>query len=350
MKDALHIGVVSYAHLHTPRYAAAIAAHPEARLAGIAGTGVNDAVARDEARRYGVPYFDDVEALLAQPDLDAIYVGTEPVRHREIVQKAAQRGLHVLCDKPIATTLADADAIVATARAAGIKLMVPFNPRFQLPVMKVKAALASGEAGELIAIYAVKHGKLPTWATGPQRADWFLDPAQAGGGGFLDIGSHAIDALRWLAGAEAVRVYAQVGTFIHPALATDDLGTLTVEFENGVVGVLSAGWANPRAYPTWLDVRFEVLTTQRVFLIDRPYHDFVVYFQDKVERRYWWRRDVDGLVDEFIQAVRQDREPAITGEDARAALAIALAAYESAHRREVVEVPSPPHLARLREE
>lgn len=342
MKDAIHIGVVSYAHLHTPRYATAIAAHPHARLVGIAGTGTNDEVAQNEARRYGVAYFDDVEALLAQPDLDAIYVGTEPVRHREIVQQAAQRRIHVLCDKPIATTLADADAIVATARAAGIKLMVPFNPRFQLPVMKVKETLASGEAGELIAIYAVKHGKLPTWAGGPQRADWFLDPAQAGGGGFLDIGIHAIDALRWLAGAEAVRVYAQVGTFIHRELATDDLGTLTVEFANGVVGVLSAGWANPRAYPAWLDVRFEILTTQRVFLIDSPYHDFVLYSKEKVERRYWWRRDVARLVDEFVQAVRHDREPAITGEDARAALAIALAAYESARRGEVIEVTTQP--------
>jgi predicted dehydrogenase len=338
MNEAINIGIISYAHLHAPRYAASIAAHPQARLAGIVGLGVNAEVAHAEAGHYSVPYFDDYEYLLAQHDLDAVYVATEPVRHREVVAWAAANGIHVLCDKPIATTLEDANDIVNMARTAGIKLMVPFNPRFQLPLIKVKEALDNGEAGELATIYAVKYGRLPTKAPGPQNAEWFLEPAQAGGGGFLDIGIHAIDALRWLAGAEAKRVYAHVGTMIHDGLSADDLGTMTVEFGNGVVAVLSAGWANPDSYPAWLDVRFEILTTKLAFLIDSPYHSFTVYRQQRAERRYWWRRDVDGLLDDFVQAVRQDREPAITGEDGRAALAIALAAYESARRDEVVEL------------
>jgi UDP-N-acetylglucosamine 3-dehydrogenase len=336
MSETMGIGMISYAHLHAPRYAASIVAHPQARLTGIAGLGVNSEVAQAEANRYAVPYFEDYEDMLSHGDLRAIYVGTEPTRHREVVARAAARGLHVLCDKPIATTLEDADAIVALARESGIKLMVPFNPRFQLPLIKVKEALLSGEVGELISIYAVKHGRLPTRARGPQNADWFLDPAQAGGGGFLDIGIHAIDAIRWLANAEASRVYAHIGTMIHGALSGDDLGTMTVEFEDGVVAALSAGWANPDGYPTWLDVRFEILTTKRTFLINSPYHDFAVYSQQGTERRYWWRRDVDGLVNDFVQAIHQDREPAITGEDGRAALAIALAAYESSTSGKVV--------------
>lgn len=155
--------------------------------------------------------------------------------------------------------------------------MVPFNPRYQLPVMRCKQELESGEAGELVAIYAVKYGKLPTWARTPQRADRFLDPQQSGGGGFLDIGIHAVDALRWLAGAEAVRVYARVGTLVQPQLQAEDLGVMTVEFANGVVGVLSAGWVNPESHPAWLDVRFEVLATRRTCLIDSPYHAFTLY-------------------------------------------------------------------------
>jgi UDP-N-acetylglucosamine 3-dehydrogenase len=338
MNETIGIGIISYAHLHAPRYAAAIAAHPQARLAGIAGLGVNVEVAQAEAKQYGVSYFDKYENLLSQSDLSAVYVGTEPVRHWEMVVQATSRGIHVLCDKPIATTLEDADDIVAQVRTAGIKLMVPFNPRFQLPLIRVKESLDSGEVGKLVAIYAVKHGRLPTKAIGPQNADWFLDPTQAGGGGFLDIGIHAIDALRWLAGAEAERIYAHIGTMIHDGLASDDLGTMIVEFDNGVVAALSAGWANPDGYPAWLDVRFEILTTKRAFLIDSPYHGFTVYSQQRAEHHYWWRRDVDGLVDDFIQAIRQDREPAITGEDGRAALAIALAAYESARRGEVIEL------------
>lgn len=331
------IAVVSYAHLHAPRYTAAIYHHPRARLAAIVGYGPNADVARQAAEAYGVPYCEALEDLEAIPGVDAVYLATEPVDHRPLVAWAAAHGWHVLCDKPIATSLADAAAIVRTAREAGIKLMVPFNPRFQLPVQRVKADLESGAAGELIAIHALKYGKLPTWAPGPQRADWFLDPERSGGGGFLDIGIHALDALRWLAGADPTRVYAQVGAYVHRGQVAEDLGTVVFEFENGVIGTVCAGWVNPRPYPSWLAVGFEVLTTRRMYHVVYPYHDLNVYTADKVERRPWWRKDVDGNVHEFVTAILEDREPAITGEDGLMALAMALAAYESSRSGTVID-------------
>jgi len=209
--------------------------------------------------------------------MTGVYVGTEPRRHLEVVREAAARGRHVLCDKPIALTLDEADGMMRAAEEAGVKLMVPFNPRFQLPLMKVKAALESGEAGELVSVFATKYGKLPTKIPGPADCSWLVDPERAGGGGFLDIGIHAVDELRWLAGSEARRVYAHAGTALCEGLPVDDIGTMTVEFENGVVGAMSVGWANPDGYPAWLDVRFEVLTTESAFfiiiIIDSPYHD-----------------------------------------------------------------------------
>jgi UDP-N-acetylglucosamine 3-dehydrogenase len=336
--ERINLGVISYAHPHAAKYAAAIAACPRANLSGIAGLGGNADLAEEEAAQYSVPYYADYRELLARDDLVGVYVGTEPRRHLEVVREAASRGKHVLCDKPIALTLEEADEIIRLAREAGVKLMVPFNPRFQLPVMKVKEALDSGQAGKLVSIFAIKYGKLPTKIPGPADYGWLMDPEQAGGGGFLDIGIHAVDALRWLAGSEARRVYAHVGTALYEGLPVDDIGTMTVEFENGVVGALSAGWANPDSYPTWLDVRFEILTTESAFLINSPYHDYWCYGTIRAERQYWWRRDIDGLVDEFVQAILEDREPAITGEDARAALAIALAAYESARTGQVISL------------
>jgi len=339
MTNRISLGIISYAHPHASKYAAAITACPWADLAGIAGVGVNSDLAAREAKRYSVPYHTDYRQLLARDDLAGVYVGTEPTRHLEVVAEATAHGKHVLCDKPIALTLEEADEIIRLAREAGVKLMVPFNPRFQLPLMKVKAALESGEAGELVSVFALKYGKLPTKIPGPADYGWLVDPEQAGGGGFFDIGIHAVDGLRWLAGSEAQRVYAHVGTALYgnEGLPVDDLGLMTVEFENGVVGTLSAGWANPDSYPAWLDVRFEILTTKMAFLIDSPYHDYWCFGPDRAEKQYWWRRDVDGLVDEFARAILEDREPAISGEDARAALAIALAAYESSHTGRVVE-------------
>jgi predicted dehydrogenase len=336
--ERINLGVVSYAHPHAAKYAAAIIACPWANLVGIAGLGGNFALAEEEAERYGVPYTADYRQLLLREDLAGVYVGTEPARHLGVVTEAASHGKHVLCDKPIALTLAEADEIIRLCREASVKLMVPFNPRFQLPLMKVKAALESGEAGELVSVFAIKYGKLPTKIPGPADYGWLVDPEQAGGGGFLDIGIHAVDGLRWLAGSEARRVYAHVSTALYEGLPVDDIGTMTVEFENGVIGALSAGWANPDGYPTWLDVRFEILTTKEAFLIDSPYHDYWCYGPDRAERQYWWRRDVDGLVNEFARTILEDREPAISGEDARAALAITLAAYESSRTGQVVSL------------
>ena len=336
MMERINLGIISYAHPHAAKYAAAIAACPRADLVGIAGLGVNAGLAAEEAKRYGTRYYADYRELLARDELTGVYVGTEPTRHLEVVAEATAHGKHVLCDKPIALTLAEADEIINLAQEADVKLMVPFNPRFQLPLIKVKAALESGEAGELVSVFAIKYGKLPTKIPGPADYSWLVDPQQAGGGGFLDIGIHAVDALRWLAGSEASRVYAHIGASLYEGLPVDDIGTMTVEFENGVVGALSAGWANPDSYPTWLDVRFEILTTKEAFLIDSPYHDYWCYGPDRAERQYWWRRDVDGLVNEFARAILEDRQPAISGEDARAALAIALAAYDSSASGEVV--------------
>jgi UDP-N-acetylglucosamine 3-dehydrogenase len=332
------LGIISYAHPHASRYAATIVASLGAELVGIAGLGVNADQAAEEAERYGIPYYADYQDLLARDDLAGVYVGTEPTRHLEVVREAVAKDKHILCDKPIALTLGEADEIIRLSREAGVKLMVPFNPRFQLPLIKVKKALDEGKTGDLVSVFAIKYGKLPTKIPGPADYGWLVDPEQAGGGGFLDIGIHAVDALRWLAGSEACRVYAHIGAVLHQDLAVDDLGLVTIEFENGVVGALSAGWANPDGYPTWLDVRFEILTTEGAFLIDSPYHDYWCYDLTRAEKQYWWRRDVDGLVDEFARAILEDREPAITGKDARAVLAIALAAYESARTGQVVRL------------
>jgi len=338
MPDKVNLGVISYAHPHASKYAATIVAHPKTDLIGIAGLGVNSDLAASEASRYGIPYYQDYRELLDCEELTGVYIGTEPRHHLEVVRHAASQGKHILCDKPIALTLDEGEEIIERAAQAGVRLMVPFNPRFQLPLMKLKEALVEGEAGNLVSIFAIKYGKLPTTIPGPADFDWLVNPQLAGGGGFLDIGIHAVDALRWLADSEAQTVYAHTGSMLHSDLAVDDLGLMTVVFENGVVGTLSAGWANPDAYPTWLDVRFEVLTTRTAFLISSPYHSYAAYSQTQTQRLYWWRKDIYGLVGEFAQAVAENREPRPSGRDAQAALAICLAAYESSRSGRVVHI------------
>ena len=334
----LSFAIVGYDHAHLPKYAPAIAGHPRARLAAVVATGANRDLARQDARRLGARYLEGLSELWEGERIDAAYIGTPPDQHLAVIRELAPRGVHVLCDKPLATTLEDADAILEVVRARGVRLMVPFNPRCQVPVMRLKALIDQGGLGTVRHIHATKYGKLPRGIPGLDTG-WFFDKARAGFGGFGDIGIHAIDALRWLAGAEARRVYARIGRLIHPDIAVDDLGTALIEFDNGVIASLDSGWANPPGNPSWLSVSFEVLGTAGAALIEKPYHDMELADEARAERLPWWRADIPGLVDEFVTAVETGREPAITGADARAALEITVAAYRSAETGRPVSLP-----------
>lgn len=334
----LNFAIIGYDHAHLPKYAPAIAGHPRARLAAVVATGANRSLARHDADRFGARYLEDLSALWHGEKIDAVYIGTPPDQHLAVVREIAPRAIHVLCDKPLATTLEDADAIVSLANRHRVKLMVPFNPRYQAPVMKLKGMLEAGELGTLKHLHAIKYGKLPRGIPGLET-DWFFDKARAGFGGFGDIGIHAIDALRWLAGSDVRQAYARIDRMIHDDIGVDDIGTGILEFENGVIASLQCGWVNPAGNPTWLSVSFEVLGTAGAVVIGKPYHDFELADGARSEHLPWWRADIPLLTSEFISAIEEDREPAITGAEARAALEITLALYRSADTRQPVSLP-----------
>ena len=334
----LKLAVIGYDHAHVPKYAPIIAEHPRARLVAIVAPGANRDLAKQHAERFGARYLEQLTPLWEGEKIDAVYLGSPPIQHLATIRELLPRGIHVLCDKPLATTLEDADSILALVSQHGVKFMVPFNPRYQLPVMKLKKMIEGGEIGTLQHIHATKYGKLPRGIPGLDTS-WFFDEAQAGFGGFGDIGIHAIDALRWLAGSEALKVYAKIDRMIHRDITVDDIGTAIIEFKNGVIASLQSGWANPTGNPTWLSVGFEVLGTAGAVLIEKPYHDLELVDEGRTEQLPWWRADIPMLVDEFISAIEEDRQPAITGVDARKALEITIAAYRSAETGQPVSLP-----------
>lgn len=334
----LKFAIIGYDHAHLPRYVPALAQHPRVRLAALVAPGGNRPLAQQDAQRYNARYLEDLKPLWDGDKIDAAYIGTPPNQHLSVVRDLAPQGIHVLCDKPLATTLRDADAILELVEKHGVKLMVPFNPRYQMPVLRLKEMIQNGELGTLHHIHATKYGKIPRGIPGLDTA-WFFDRAQAGFGGFGDVGIHAIDALRWLAGAEAKQVYASIDRLIHDDIAVDDIGTAVIEFQNGVLASLQSGWINPKGNPAWLSVSFEVLGTRGAVVIEKPYHDLELADEDRMEQLPWWRADIPLLIDEFISAVEEDREPAITGRDARAALELTVAAYRSAEIGQPVTLP-----------
>jgi predicted dehydrogenase len=332
MSARLRVGIVGFDHPHVLRFAPMLAAHPQVRLEWIAADGVNADAAEAMAEILDTRFVPEPAG-----GIDAAYVATRPRQHLEVARRLASDGTHLLLDKPIALTVEEGREIVDLAARAGIHLMVPFNPRGQLGPRAVKERIDRGELGEILLVHAVKAGKVPLTIPGLD-ASWLIDPEEAGFGGFGDIGIHALDALRWLIGREARRVYARIHNGVRPALPVDSIGSATIEWDGGAISTLTAGWANPDGYPFFLDARFEVVGSLGAARVDHPYQEIQLADATRSERIAASRNDAVWNLESFIGAVRRDEVPPITGEDGLRALELLVACYRSAEAGIEVDV------------
>lgn len=327
----IKIGMLSFAHMHAYSYASCLGQMPDVKLVGIA----DDDPARGEetANRFGTRFFPRAEALLDR-DLDGVIICTENAYHRRLTELAAPHTRHILCEKPIATTLADAQAMINVCQAHGTKLQIAFPVRFSPPVQRLKALLDEGTLGRIYSVKTTNHGSMP--------GGWFLNKALSGGGAVIDHTVHVIDLLRWFWDTEVSEVYAEVGYgLLHRDLGIDDAGLLSFRLATGAYGTLDTSWSRPKSYPTWGDVKLEVLGERGTIHVDAFNQNLAVY-SDRTGKGNWvhWGSNMDlGLIRDFIDMIVTGREPFITGRDGLKALEVALAAYRSAETGEPIPLP-----------
>ncbi|MBX3014766.1 MAG: Gfo/Idh/MocA family oxidoreductase [Caldilineaceae bacterium] len=326
----IKIGIMSFAHGHAHSYAASLPKLPNVTLAGI----YDDDMARGEAaaQRYGTPFYADPADLLAQ-SLDAVMICSENSKHRPMVEAAAGKVGYILCEKPIATTAADGQAMIDICARTNTKLQIAFPVRFSPPIQWLKATLERGDLGQVYALQTTNHGSMP--------GGWFVDPALSGGGAVIDHTVHVIDLLRWFWNTEVTEVYAEVGhELIHPGLGIDDVGLLSFTLANGIYGTLDTSWSRPASYTTWGDVKIEVTGEKGVIFVD-AFRQHLAVSSNKVGKTQWrnWGSNMDlGLIDDFIDMIRTGREPSITGLDGLRSLEVALAAYQSAAKGQAIQL------------
>jgi predicted dehydrogenase len=183
---------------------------------------------------------DDWREAVAAPDVDAVVIGTPNALHHTQALAAFEHGKHVLVDKPMALTVAQAEEIADAARAARRTLLVGHMWRYREEVIAARDRIANGSIGRPVRTrgYGIHAG----W--GP--SGWFTDPLLAGGGALIDMGIHAIDTARFVLGdPDPVRVRASIGT-AHGTYAVDDDGVVLIDWSNGVRSVVECGWWQPR--------------------------------------------------------------------------------------------------------
>ena len=283
-----------------------------ARLVAVAD--VDAERARQTAAELGVPdWYDNPEAVLAREDVRAVVIATPSDTHLALVEAAAQAGKAILCEKPLALNLEDTDRAIAAAARAGVLLQVGLMRRTQPAYLRLKRAIEAGDLGRLVLFRSTQRDREP-----PPAA--FCDPARSGGI-FLDMGIHEFDLGRWLLQDEVEWVQAFASAPVDPGLAAVgdfDNVVINLRFRGGAVGTVdlsrNAGYGE--------DIRTEVIGARGGAFVGPPPSQPLP--EGTVEERY--RPQMQA----FVDAVGKNAPPPATGQDSRAALAIALAARASA--------------------
>jgi len=325
----MRVGIMSFAHMHAFAYADCLRRLPDVQLAAI----WDDDPTRgtDAAKQFDSKFIEDQSAFL-NSELDAVIITSENIKHRAMVEAAAAAGLWILCEKPIATTIEDAKAMIAACDAAGVGLGTAFPCRYIPSMMDVKKRIDAGELGEIYACSCTNNGQFP--------GGWFADPALAGGGATMDHTVHIADALRWLLGQEFTRVYCENGNLLRDGIDTDDVGSLHLEMDGGTMVSHVASWNRPASFPTWGDVTMEIIGEKGVLAVD-AFNQKIDVYSDEAVKAEWanWGDDCNlGLVADFVDAIANKRTPNVSGLDGLRALEVTTAAYVSAQRHQSVPI------------
>ena len=330
-------------------HAAAYAAQPDAELVAIVGRDAQRTNA--VASGLGVAASTDLAALLAAERLDALSVCTPTALHRPAVELAAAAGVHVLLEKPMATTVADCDAIDRACRAAGVVLMLGFTHRFHPELIEARRRIAAGEIGPPgLAQDVFTFGEHGPWP------DWYYDRTLAGGGELMHDAVHMVDRLAWLLDSPVVEVYGRTTSYARGLQGVEDGGVATLAFAGGAIGSI---FVNEATYPIHQDApgvpmpgRMELeIHGPRGTIRYRTWHELVIDVAGQPTVRLERSNPGTEMAAEiraFLDAVTTRTAPPVGATEGRRGIAVIGAIYESERRGRPVRVddeyPVPPDL------
>jgi predicted dehydrogenase len=300
------------------------------------------------ADRFDIPKrFTNYRDLLKCDEVQIVSLCLPNNLHCQATVDAARAGKHVICEKPLCMNLHEADQMIAACDKAGVKLMYAEELCFTPKYVRAKQLVDEGALGK---VYLIKQSERHF---GP-HSEWFWDVERSGGGVLFDMGCHGIEFARWILGRPKVKsVLAQCGTYVHKAKTRgDDNAIIVLEFENDAVALIEESWARHGG----MDDRAEVYGSQGVTYADLLHGSALETYSEvgygyAVEKapttRGWtftmyeelWNYGFPQEMQHFVDCVRNDTKPAVTGHDGKAVLEIILAAYASAGAGKRVLLP-----------
>jgi UDP-N-acetyl-2-amino-2-deoxyglucuronate dehydrogenase len=350
------IGCGKVADLH----AAALAALPQSQFVAVCGS--TQKKGEEFAAKYGVRGFGDVEEMLEQSGVEAVCICTPHPRHAEPAVAAARRGVHVLVEKPLASSLEDCDRMIAAAREAGVTLGSFSQRRFYQPCQRVRKAIDDGAIGKpilgTVAMYGWRDQKY--YASDPWRGSWKGE----GGGVLVNQAPHQLDLLLWYMGPVA-ELCGYWGNLNHPYIEVEDTAVAIIRFQSGALGqILVSNSQNPALYANVHvhgsnGASIGVQTDGGAMFIagvsniaEPPFNDVCTVPGQTELRAAWQKEDAEffGAIDpmrhyhriqieDFLNAVMEGCPPLVTAEDGRRTVELFTAIYRSQRDHAAVRFP-----------
>lgn len=325
------VAIISFEHLHAWGYSAAL---EESSLTDFCAFFEDnpETFARIKEKHPGSKAYQSYEKLLEESGCEAVIVTSANVRHKEHVIAAAKAGKHVLCEKPIATTMEDAREMIEECRKAGVKLGTAFPVRYSPAVKRARDLIQSKKLGKLLAANTTNHGSMP--------GGWFAKKELSGGGAVMDHTVHVTDLLRYMLNQEITKVYATSGNNLH-SMEVEDCGLLMLELSGGAFVTLDSSWSRPSCYPLWGDVKLDFKGTEGNLSVN-CFPWLLNLYQNSTNKHttHPGGDNIDfELVEDFARSIIEDREPLVTGEDGLRALEVTLAAFRSIEEKRPVSLP-----------
>lgn len=300
----------------------------------------------DLERDTSIKRYTDYRRMLAENDLEMIAIATESGAHAEIALACIDQGIHVIIEKPIAMSMADADEIIRRGREKRVKVCACHQNRFNIAVQETRRALETGRFGKLShgSIHVRWNRNRDYYTQAPWRGTWAQD-----GGCLMNQCIHGIDLLRWMMGGEVEEVYGATRRQFHDYLECEDVGMAVVKFRNGAIGTIE-GTAN--VYPRNLEetlylfgrngtVKIGGTSTNNIDVwdfADEAESDRAKKGLQEVTSNVYGNGHTS-LYADMIGAVREDRDPYVDAVAGRNALEMVLAVYQSSATGKPVKLP-----------
>lgn len=325
-------------HRHIPEHAA------NENVEIVAFCDIVEERAQEYADQYNAKAYTSFEELLKNEEVDAVSVCTPNSLHAPISIAALNAGKHVLCEKPMATSAEEADAMIAAAEKNGKKLMIAHNQRFVASHAKARSIIESGALGKIYSFRtAFGHGGPENWSADGSNS-WFFKKELAFIGAMGDLGVHKTDLLRYLIGEEFTEVAAFVEGSAKENSTVDDNAVCILKSESGMIGTLAASWA----YNGGEDNSTVFYAENGILrLEDDPDYSLIVEYKNGNSERHSLgaiQSNEEGqqtdthVVEHFIESILDDTTPPVCGNEGKKSLQVILAALESSETKQIVRV------------